>query len=245
MQALQRSFALLVSVGLAQIVLTGACAQDTARGETRAGDAAPEGPSLPADGAPHSPDVVLAAPPAICTIVPIEPDAGDVSQQACPPTPPAPPAPCQPGITCQYVRSSEVLVDQIIATCGPANTYVLRSSVCQPYCPAFDPSTAAAVEGAACGERRVHECGPAMPGMTGYDRLAAAVEALADGCGLPSHGSGAGVRVWFEGDCARGVEAQHREPIGAVRDCLAQKLSAIRISCVQGFPCAGISRALD
>jgi hypothetical protein len=90
----------------------------------------------------------------------------------------------------------------------------------------------------------VHLC-PARPGMTRYDRLTAALEALAGDCGLPAPGSGATVMAWFHGGCVRQVAVWNHETAQTVRNCLAQKLRTLRLDCAADFTCASVSRARD
>jgi hypothetical protein len=212
---------------LALLSLIGACASDPTGAVADAGYLPPQGQEA-----------------ALCNIAPFDFGGAPSSSAACPARPPAPPAPCQPGTSCQYVSSYGQLVNQVVAYCGPGNTYVTRSGVCRPAC--YPPTEVAIVlGGAACDTREAHACPLAQPGMTRYDRLTAALEALADGCGLPAPGTGSSVQVWFDGGCVRQLAVRTREPAPGVHDCLAQKLRSLRLDCVADFPCAGFARTLD
>jgi hypothetical protein len=214
--------------GLALLSLIGACASDPAGGATDSGYVPPQGYEAE-----------------LCSIVPFDDGGAPSSSAACPATPPSPPAPCQPGTSCQYVRSTGRSVYQIIAYCGPANSYVLRSSVCHPACYPSAVEGAVDVGGAACDTREAHRCPPARPGMTRYDRLTAALEVLAGDCGLPAPGSGATAGFWFDGGCVRQLAVWNHETADTVRDCLVQKLRTLRLDCVADFTCAIVSRTLD
>ena len=121
-----------------------------------------------------------------------------------------------------------------------------HTGTCAPYCGTPSESAAAVTAGTACSERPLQTCATAMPGMTRYDQLVSSVEEIATACGLPSPGSGGGVRVWFEGGCATRVEAvRGYQPLADVRDCLVEKLRTVRLPCAQEFPCASVSHALD
>jgi hypothetical protein len=214
--------------GLALLSLIGACASDPPAGTADAGYVSPQGYEAE-----------------LCSIEPFGDGGAPSSSAACPATPPSPPAPCQPGTSCQYVRTTGQRVDQLIAYCGPANTYVLQSSVCRPLC--YPPGVEGAVDvgGAACDTREVHRCPPARPGMTRYDRLTAALEALADDCGLPGPGTGVSVMAWLDGGCVRQLALWNHATAQTVRLCLAQKLRTLRLDCVAEFPCASFGRTLD
>ena len=237
---------LVIALCLAQPLLSAACSSDTAVPDAGGADIAlsADAGSEDTSGPPYSPPGGALAD--LCAIVPYDLGAGPPTATSCPGNPPEPGTACQPGTTCQYVQDYGQQVNQRISFCGPVGTYVSRGSVCRASCSPPDPATTDLAGGAAaCAQRPIHDCPPAMPGMTRYDRLAAALDVLAVECGLPGHGTGASVNFWFEGECASRLLVRHREPLAAVDDCLAQKLRSVRLSCVERFTCASVGRQLD
>ena len=222
------------TIGASQLLALAACESEAPSPR--------DGPSQDAPSTFDAPSTVDAGPvDGPCAIVPFD---GQLATSSCPLMPPNPPEPCPTGTTCQYITEASGSLEQTIAHCA-AGSWVLRGSVCEPYC-GSPSASATAVNGAACSERSLQVCPAAMPGMTRYDQLVKLVDEIATACALPSPGSGGGVRVWFEGGCATQVVATRGyQDLEAVRDCLADKLRAVRLPCAQEFACASVSRALD